>query len=164
MKKRNKRLDLLRLILTNQEISRQDELLKELARHGCTLTQATLSRDLRSLKAAKVSGPNGYMYVLPESPLYRRPVSNAVLTEYYQNSAFVSIAFTGQLAVIKTRPGYASSVASDIDLRAFPFIVGSIAGDDTVLLALAEGTNRDHVRRALADVIPGMKTGSGTTV
>ena len=143
MKKRNKRLDLLRLILTNQEISRQDELLKELARHGCTLTQAALSRDLRSLKAA---------------------VSNAVLTEYYQNSAFVSIAFTGQLAVIKTRPGYASSVASDIDLRAFPFIVGSIAGDDTVLLALAEGTNRDHVRRALADVIPGMKAGSGTTV
>lgn len=98
MQTRKDRLDLLRLILTNHEISRQDELLKELAHHGCILTQATLSRDLRSLKAAKVAGPHGYVYVLPENPLYRRPVSTAVLTEYYQNSAFISIAFTGQLA------------------------------------------------------------------
>lgn len=157
MQTRKDRLDLLRLILTNHEISRQDELLKELAHHGCILTQATLSRDLRSLKAAKVAGPHGYVYVLPENPLYRRPVSTAVLTEYYQNSAFISIAFTGQLAVIKTRPGYTSSLASDIDMREFPFLVGSIAGDDTIMLALAEGTSREYVKMALSDVIPGMK-------
>lgn len=63
----------------------------------------------------------------------------------------------GPAGVIKTRPGYASSLASDIDMREFPFLVGSIAGDDTIMLALAEGTSREYVKMALSDVIPGMK-------
>lgn len=150
------RLETLRLLLANGEITRQDTLLQELDKHGYTVTQATLSRDLRTLKAAKVAGPKGYVYVLPESPLYRRPVSQSALSEFFKLGGFVSLKFSGNLAVIHTRPGFASSLAAEIDTHDLPFIVGSIAGDDTVIMVLAEDVDRTWVKEVFASFIPGL--------
>ena len=61
---------------------------------------------------------------------------------------------SGQLAIVKTRPGYASAIAYDIDNLDSPYILGSIAGDDTIFIALREGSTRGQVLDALSYVIP----------
>ena len=74
--------------------------------------------------------------------------------ELLMHSGFISIEFSANLAVIKTRPGYASSLAYDIDNRDFEEILGTIAGDDTILLVIREGATRTDVKNALSLIIP----------
>ena len=76
------------------------------------------------------------------------------INEMMIQTGFVSIKFSGNLAVIKTRPGYASSLAYDIDNRDFHEILGTIAGDDTILLVIREGIEQREVVRALSSIIP----------
>lgn len=154
MKKKATRLDTIKMIISSKEISCQDELLQELISEGFELTQATLSRDLKQLKVAKAASMNGkYVYVLPNDIMYKRNVEYSP-REMMTNSGFLSIQFSGNLAVIKTRPGYASSIAYDIDSRECKDIIGTIAGDDTILLILSEYANPNSVRNFLSFIIP----------
>ena len=70
------------------------------------------------------------------------------------HSGFISLTFSKNLAVIRTRPGYASSIAYDIDNENYPGILGTIAGDDTILLIMAEDETRTSIRSFLKRVIP----------
>lgn len=158
MKERINRLQVLRLILTNTESGSQEAILNELRRQGYDVTQATLSRDLRKLKAIKVQGKSGYMYILPDNPLYRRTVNTGGVSEFLRNSGFLAIDFSGNLAVIHTRPGYAGGLASDIDAHRLQNIIGTIAGDDTILLIMAEGAEPQAVVDELALFIPAIKS------
>ncbi len=158
MKNRHNRLATLRLILEGRQANTQECILQELARNGFEVTQATLSRDLRQLKAAKVLGPEGKRYVLPENPQYVRPAKSQVVAEFLNNSGFGSIVFSGNLAVVHTRPGYAAALASDIDAHELPEVAGTVAGDDTVLVIIAEGVERQAFIDALAAVIPAVKS------
>lgn len=157
MKERFDRLETLRLILARGEAGSQESILRQLARHGFDVTQATLSRDLRKLKAVKVPIPDGYRYILPEHPHYRRTTSPATMADFVRSTGFESVDFSGNLAVLHTRPGYAGGLASDIDARRLPSVVGTIAGDDTILIVMAEGTTRTQLTDDLAEVIPAMK-------
>ena len=154
MNSREKRLEVLRVILSSQGIGRQDYILEELARNGLKVTQATLSRDLNKLRAIKILKPDGYRYVLPETPNYHRTVSVETVPQYLRNTGFQSIVFSGNLAVIHTRPGYAGGLASDIDNHKLPSVAGTIAGDDTIMLVLREGCTRTSVKQALNHIIP----------
>ncbi len=156
-KKRADRLDMLRTILSNGDPGTQEEILRKLSRGGFRVTQGTLSRDLRKLKASKVAGETGWRYVLPENPNYRRITSPTVVAEYLRNTGFRSIDFSGNLAVLHTRPGYAGGLASDIDAHGLPEVVGTIAGDDTILVVIAEGVERQQFIDSLATVIPAIK-------
>ena len=78
-------------------------------------------------------------------------------TEMLRVDGIRGIEFSGNLAVIRTRPGYASSVAYDIDTHNFHEILGTIAGDDTILLVLREGCTRTNVLDALSIIIPNIK-------
>ena len=66
----------------------------------------------------------------------------------------MSVRYSGQLAVIKCRPGYASGLASDIDNAHFHEVIGTIAGDDTIFLALEEGFNKDTLEANLRTIVP----------
>ena len=134
MSTKTERLDTIKIIISSQEISSQEELLQALAREGFELTQATLSRDLKQLQVAKAANAAGkYVYVLPNDIMYKRSrVYDA--SEMLVNNGFVSLHFSGNIAVIRTRPGYASSMAYDIDNRECEAILGTIAGDDTIML------------------------------
>lgn len=154
MKSKNNRLDAIKMIISSKEIGSQEELLQELMREGFQLTQATLSRDLKQLKVAKAASMNGnYVYVLPNNTMYKRMTEQHSATDMMRYNGFVSIDFSGNLAVIKTRPGYASSLAYDIDTHDFYEILGTIAGDDTIMLVIREGSTRAEVRMALSNVI-----------
>ena len=155
MKVKNSRLEALKMLISSMELSSQEEVLKELEKEGFKLTQATLSRDLKQLKVAKAASMNGkYVYVLPNETMYRRVTTPRKATEMMQRSGYISVNISGQLAIVKTRPGYASALAYDIDNSDSPYILGSIAGDDTIFIALREGASRGQVLEALSYIIP----------
>ncbi len=79
-----------------------------------------------------------YVYVLPNNIMYKRSTDQSA-GEMLRNNGFISLQFSGNIAVIRTRPGYASSMAYDIDNNEFSEILGTIAGDDTIMLVLREG-------------------------
>jgi len=154
---KSNRLDAIKMIISSKEIGSQDELLGELREAGFELTQATLSRDLKQLKVAKAASMNGnYVYVLPNDTMYKRAV-DVSLRDMMDTQGVKSLEFSGNLAVVKTRPGYASSIAYDIDAREVFEILGSVAGDDTIMLVLREGYSRSKVKQALSGIIPDFK-------
>lgn len=157
MKSRSDRMEVLRLILTNTEIGSQEALLKELAAEGYKVTQATLSRDLQKLKAAKVASMSGYRYILPENPLYRRKIS-ADVPEFLRNTGFLGLEFSGNIIVMHTRPGYAAGITTEIDAHRFETICGTLAGDDTILAVMREGVDRQQVIDELSQVLPAVKS------
>ncbi len=158
MKVKNNRLEALRLIISSQQLGSQDELLNALQKEGFKLTQATLSRDLKQLKVAKAASMSGnYVYVLPNDTLYKRVSTPNSIREMMKVPGFVSINFSGNMGVIKTRPGYASSIAWNIDNSDIPEIIGTIAGDDTIFIVVKEGIRQQEVINALNDVVPNMK-------
>ncbi len=152
---KDSRLDAIKIILSSSKISNQDELLSALSDKGYKLTQATLSRDLKQLKVAKAISKGGIpYYVLPEHAMFRRIRESQSPEDMMKHKGFISIRFSGNLAVVKTRPGYASSLASDIDHADIEYIIGTIAGDDTILLILEEGCSKEMVKVALSQITP----------
>ncbi len=157
MTRRKDRLETLRLILQRGEANSQEEILRELMRNRYDVTQGTLSRDLRTLRAIKVRIPNGYRYLLPEQDHAERRTPPSTLNEFLRNTGFEHVDFSGNLAVVHTRPGYASSLASDIDSRRPDSVLGTIAGDDTILVILREDADRETFLDQLARVIPALR-------
>ncbi len=155
MKNKNNRLDSIKMIISSREIRSQEELLQQLCKEGYQLTQATLSRDLKQLKVAKAASISGnYVYVLPNNTLYKRISDTTETHDGNRYNGFISIEFSGNIAVIKTKPGYASSLAYDIDNHNFHEIMGTIAGDDTIMIIIREGHSRHDVTHTLANIIP----------
>jgi transcriptional regulator of arginine metabolism len=158
MKVKTNRLEALRLIISSQQLGSQDELLNALQKEGFKLTQATLSRDLKQLKVAKAASMSGnYVYVLPNETMYKRVSTPNSIREMMKVPGFISINFSGNMGIIKTRPGYASSIAWNIDNSNVPEILGTIAGDDTIFIVIKEGVKHQDVVEALTDVVPNMK-------
>jgi len=137
-------------IISKNEINNQDVLLNILLEKGFVLTQATLSRDMKDMKIIKAPTSKGvYIYQLSDKISALQEESTTI-----SSYGFVSIEFSGQLAVIKTRPGYAMGIASEIDQKATDTIIGTVAGDDTILLVPREGISREAVKISLASFIP----------
>ena len=158
MKVKTNRLEALRLIISSQQLGSQDELLNALQKEGFKLTQATLSRDLKQLKVAKAASMSGnYVYVLPNETMYKRVSTPNSIREMMKVPGFISINFSGNMGIIKTRPGYASSIAWNIDNSDVPEILGTIAGDDTIFIVIKEGVKHQDVVEALTDVVLNMK-------
>ncbi|MDT5012434.1 MAG: transcriptional regulator of arginine metabolism [Mycobacterium sp.] len=124
-------------ILSSRTISSQSELAAALAADGIETTQATLSRDLEELGAVKLRGADGGTgaYVVPEDGSPVRGVSGG--TERLSRllgELLVSSDASGNLAVLRTPPGAAHYLAVAIDRAALAFVVGTVAGDDTILV------------------------------
>ena len=142
------------MLISSKELGNQAEVLQELRREGFMLTQATLSRDLKQLKVAKAASMNGkYVYVLPNETMYKRISSPLSANEMLQTPGFLSINFSGNMGVIKTRPGYASSIAYNIDNSNVPEILGTIAGDDTIFIVLKEGVDHEALIQGINDIV-----------
>lgn len=148
-------MEALKMLISSMELGSQDEVLKALEKEGFKLTQATLSRDLKQLKVAKAASMNGkYVYVLPNDTMYKRISTPKAAMEMLQTPGFLSINFSGNIGVIKTRPGYASSIAYNIDNAAITDILGTIAGDDTILIVIKQGVEEETIIDELSTIIP----------
>jgi len=151
---KTKRLMTIKKILSTTNVNTQDELLSILKEKGFKLTQATLSRDLKVLKVGKISDPvKGYRYFLPsvqENKVVRENASN----ENFPVNGFISLRFSKNLGVIRTKSGYASSIASLIDANSPYELLGTLAGDDTILLIPVEDATPNDVKNALLLIMP----------
>jgi transcriptional regulator of arginine metabolism len=128
-------------LVSTREIRSQTELARLLSEDGIEVTQATLSRDLDELGAVKLRGPDGgaAVYVIPEdgSPVRGVQGGTSRLTRLL-SELLVSADGSGNLSVLRTPPGGAHFLASAIDRAALPEVVGTIAGDDTVMVIARE--------------------------
>lgn len=155
MKRRKSRLPMIVEILNSHSIGSQEELAKELARRGFVVTQATLSRDLKMLKTTKVpTDLGGYRYIIvdQESGLIDPSVSGVVQSSMHP--AAISIALSGNLAVIKTRNGYASGLAYDMDMLGSDYILGTISGADTVFVAVNPKATPEMLYALFSTMLP----------
>ena len=151
MKKRESRMHIIKAIISNNEVSSQEELLQLLEEDGFVLTQATLSRDLKLLKVAKSANNKGkYVYTLPDHSMN---TASHRIVEPVISRGFISLQFSANIAVIRTLPGYASGMAYHIDNQSSNDILGTIAGDDTIMLILRDGVEHQVVREYLSDIL-----------
>ena len=153
MNNRNERLMEIRRMIGSQNISSQEVLMKLLEKKGYELTQATLSRDLKYLKVAKMPDErSGYVYILSD----KEQVVENMGRSGSGFSGLISIVFAQGMAILRTLPGHASSIAYTIDgLDAYE-IAGTIAGDDTILLIPRDGVSRVDLVNLLKLRMPGL--------
>ena len=157
MKNRKERIDLMVELIKNKCIGSQDELAALLAEHGFEVTQATLSRDLKMLKTTKVPTDRGtYMYILPDSNTLKDKLLSKGVADMSPNfqSGFISLAISGNIAVIKTRNGYAAGLAYDIDMSNSKEILGTIPGSDTIFAVLTEGVTYERALEVFGTLLP----------
>ena len=153
MNQKTHRLSVIRKIIRSEYISSQEELIERLEESGVSITQSTLSRDLKFMHVAKIPHKEkGYVYVLPNSS--RNDIG--VSTNLSDN--ITDIAFSGNMCVITTKPGYASAISVPIDSRGIYEILGTIAGDTTILLILREGFDMDMLMEQLCALFPTLKS------
>jgi transcriptional regulator of arginine metabolism len=128
---KGQRLLKIRELITTRDIETQEELVESLRELGYQVTQATVSRDIKELQLVKTPTPDGrYKYALPSEPSFN---PEAKLRRFLADS-FVSIDRAVNQIVIKTLPGNANAIAALIDALNWESIIGTISGDDTILI------------------------------
>ena len=116
-------------LICEEDVETQDDLIQKLELAGFHVTQATVSRDIRELKLVKGASPRGgYRYILPAKQSKSTPDFSSSLT-----TSIVHVDHARNIVVVKTFPGMSNAVASCIDSMHLTEIIGSVAGDDTIL-------------------------------
>ena len=153
MKNKIERLNLIKRIIGSEHISSQEELIKRLADYGVRATQSTLSRDFKEINISKISHPDkGYIYILSEK-LGAEIVCNSInITD-----AVLSIKFSHNIAVVATKSGYASAISVIIDSHKIKDIIGTVAGDNSIILILHENATHEGVTAQMQQLFPTLK-------
>lgn len=140
-------------MLGERRFSSQDELVRALGKAGTPVTQATLSRDLRSLGVIRRPDADGHpVYELPGPPTEALDRQRQIL----DLKSFVNeVRVAHNLLIVRTPPGHANGVARAIDLSGHPGFVGSVAGDDTILVVMEEAASARALRRQLESIANG---------
>ncbi|SDY56817.1 transcriptional regulator of arginine metabolism [Evansella caseinilytica] len=140
----------IREIIVNQEIETQDELVDQLRSDGFNVTQATVSRDIKELHLVKVPMMDGrYKYSLPADQRFNplQKLKRALV------DSFVSIDQTNNLIVMKTLPGNANAVGALIDNLDWVEIMGTICGDDTILIICREQSDTEEISERFLEML-----------
>src|SRR5947207_13709916 len=138
-------------VLEEQPVASQGQLVQLLEAEGVVATQATVSRDLEELGAVKVRIPGGTMaYAIPDYTRDRAPSHDHL--KRLMGDFVVEVAHSGNLVVLRTPPGSAHVVASAIDRAGLPDVLGTVGGDDTLLVVAAERAGGPKVARMLSDL------------
>lgn len=145
---KNARQEKILELVEKYEIDTQDALIRRLADAGINATQTTVSRDIKQLKLVKGTTSRGtYKYILPQM---RResgvPVLNSAITD-----AVTNIEAAENIVVIKTYSGMANAVAVCVDSCGYNEIIGSVAGDDTILLVIKTAAAAKETEKKLRD-------------
>ena len=157
MKERLIRLKAIQKLIQTYRIESQEILLGYLHKEGFIVTQATLSRDLKLLKVGKISdGHKGYVYSLPGEEEWQES-ERTYINDFLRG--YVSIEWSGNIAVIKTYSGHSDSVALAVDNLGFDDVLGTIAGrDNTVFVCLREGVSGEDFINHMKESIPELET------
>jgi transcriptional regulator of arginine metabolism len=149
MSKRERHQQILEVIRKHR-VTSQEALRELLHDRGTDVTQATLSRDMRELRLVKVPGADGVGFYFSPEEWESTPSLESLLPALFQSADGVE-----HLLVIRTMKGGAQTVAAAIDWEEWPEVLGTLAGDDTILIILRDPSTLDEVRgRLLAMATP----------
>lgn len=151
MKEKTQRQEAILQIVGSGRIPNQDALIQALQQRGISATQATLSRDLRALNIAKRQDADGYVRYQLSKPAVR-------LRSDHIEAGILSLEFARGIGVIRVVPGYAPVIASRIDGSALSSVMGTVAGDDTVLFVLRGDASDEAAVAELDGIFPGIRT------
>lgn len=141
----------IREIITNKEIETQDELVEELKKAGYNITQATVSRDIKELHLIKVPTESGiYKYSLPTEEKRFNPEKKLKRT---LQESFLSIDQSENFILLKTLPGNAQAVAAILDHLDWEEMMGTIAGDDTILIIARKRERAPELMQRFLDLL-----------
>ena len=160
MKARIHRLKLIERLIVEKHISSQEQLQGYLEHEGYRVTQATLSRDLRTLQVWRTVDKFGaFRYMLPSEG----GLQNSVMGESQMDieRGCLSLDFSGSMAVFRSPEGFAPSLGLAIEHLGFDQILGVVAGFDTVFVALRDDVTREDFIRALRDKVPNIRIKNG---
>lgn len=144
MQNKAKRQIAIKEAIQQHNITKQEELLQILITQGFELTQATLSRDIKELNiATKHDALLGHIYFIPEG----NSIEQDQVTELKDA---ISLKISKNLAVLKTKPGFANSVAAIIDNNKLEFIIGTVAGNDTIIMVIDDKLKKKEFLDALS--------------
>ncbi len=134
---KSKRQKLICDLILKYEIETQEELVSKLLEAGCKVTQATISRDIRELRLTKIVGESGVQkYALPaQDASIQTPLAGIRFSRVLQEG-FINVDIAGNIVVMRTMTGMAMAVAAALDHLNLQEIVGTIAGDDTIFMAV----------------------------
>lgn len=149
MTKKQGRQAAIRELVSAYEVGSQEDLRQLLVERGVDVTQATLSRDIRDLGLARVSAEDGVRYVMPGSLAddEDKPLLASLLPQLFSR-----IDGVGELIVLHTVRSGAQPIAEAIDQEEFPEVLGTIAGDDTILIVTRSAEARQALTRRLLDL------------
>ena len=133
---KSKRQEKILELILDHSVQTQEQLLAELEAAGFRTTQATISRDIKQLRIIKELGPHG-TYRYSTAPKPAEHTFSAKLNLIFRQ-CITSVEYAQNMIVIKTMPGLANGAAAALDGMEVPYLVGSLAGDDTVLLVLRD--------------------------
>lgn len=137
-------------LLEEHQVSNQGQLVELLAADKVAATQATVSRDLEDLGAIKIRVPGGERYAVPALP--KEQVAPEDHLRRVLGDWVVEVTVSLNLVVLRTPPGSAHVVASAIDRSGLPGVLGTVAGDDTLLVIAEAEADGDEVAGRLADL------------
>lgn len=153
MGKKSERLSLIKQIISEELIGSQEELIKSLEKHGVKATQSTLSRDFKEINISKTPHPEkGYIYILAEHIASHSETGTSNLGD-----AIISLKFSGNIGVITTKSGYASAISVIVDSRKSQNILGTVAGDNVIMMVLREGVTREDIIDMLQKAFPSFR-------
>lgn len=148
---KNQRQHLVAKLLSQHPVASQEQLVALLASEGVTATQATVSRDLDDLGAIKVrAGGGDTIYAIPDLPKDQRAPEDHLRRTL--GDWVVEVASSGNLVVLRTPPGTANVVGSALDRSGLPEVIGTVAGDDTLFVVVAEGLTGAQVADQLREL------------
>jgi transcriptional regulator of arginine metabolism len=146
-KKRERQNAVLQLLGTHQ-IASQEDLKRLLTEQGWSVTQATLSRDLRDLGVVRASSGDGARYLLPEMVSDdSKPSLESLLPQLFSRVDGV-----GELIVLHTLPGGAQPIAEAVDSQGWPEVIGTLGGENTILIVCRSAAARDALTRRLMEL------------
>ena len=145
MANKRERHDTILEIISNRVVSSQEDLRKLLLQRGWDVTQATLSRDLRELRLARVPTPEGARYAVTDGSMEE---SRAAL-ETLLPELFLRVDGASEMLVLRTVPGGAQPIAAALDGEAWSDILGTVGGDDTILIVCRSIAARERVLRRI---------------
>lgn len=138
----------IRQLVTTHRVTSQEHLRELLAARGLEVAQATLSRDIRELRLIKVPDAEGRAhYTLPPESWDQSPALTRLLPALY-----VGAEGTGNLLVVRTLAGGAQAVAEALDWEEWPEVLGTVAGDDTILVILRKARDLKVVQQKLEEL------------
>lgn len=148
---KTQRQHLIAKLIEQNVVQNQSQLVDLLAAEGVVATQATVSRDLDDLGAIKVRVPGGEAaYAIPALPKEQRAPEDHLRRVF--GDWVVEVAQSANIVVLRTPPGSAHVVGSALDRAGLPEIIGTVAGDDTLMVVVAEGCSGADVAATLADL------------